>query len=323
MAPALVTETLGAAKRVTTTTFNKVGQPTKVATTVQGVTRSVAMGSTETKYDQATTTIDRNSGGVETGRITTQADGWGRATTYTDDHGKTSTTYDALSRVVTFTDSASKTTSNTYGDANERRGHLTKTDTTGAGTFTATYDSIGDMTSQTLAGGKVTQHIVREPRSGAVTSMSYTIQPTTGDPVEVLAWSMTNDSQDRTTQIESQANGAPVVDEETGEVLGFGSLSRIQQFEFDKANRLTKVNDNAGGICATRTYGFSTRGHRLSLGEATKICEDTGPETTSSKTWTYDQADRMKTAANNTGTYQYDSLVGCINVLGQSSYERR
>ncbi|XBH21111.1 DNRLRE domain-containing protein [Jonesiaceae bacterium BS-20] len=313
MAPALVTETLGTAKRITTTTFNNAGQPTKVATQVQGVAGSVAMGSTETVYDQATgdatTTISRNSAGTETGRITTQADGWGRATTYTDNHGKTSTTtYDALSRVVTFTDSAGKTTTNTYGDANERRGHLTKTDTTGVGTFTAMYDSIGDMTSQTLAGGKVTQHIVREPRSGAVTSMSYTIQPTTGDPVEVLAWSMTNDVQDRITAIESQANGAPVIDEETGEIIGFGSLSRTQQFEFDKANRLTTVNDNAGGVCATRTYGFSTRGHRLSLGEATKTCEDTEPATTSNKTWAYDQADRMQTGANSSGIYQYDPL---------------
>ncbi|NJP35754.1 hypothetical protein HCJ94_28270, partial [Micromonospora sp. HSS6-12] len=82
------------------------------------------------------------------------------------------------------------------------------------------------------------------------------------------------------------------------------SLSE-QSYSYDQAGRLTSIRDTIGGQCTTRTYGFSTSSNRTSTTEYAPgtdgACQTTTPA--SSRTWTYDTADRVNTAG-----YGYDAL---------------
>lgn len=320
LAPAVVTESLGATTRTTTTTFGKAGRTDTVTTTVTGLPDSTPVPVTKTLYDETTGTpvgTASLNGTTETSRITQAFDLWGRPTAYTDTDGAiTTTTYDTAGRVATVTDPTGRTTTYGYDGATasgvERRGLTTSLTVTGGpaavGTFTAAYDQSGNLLTQQLPDGVVTQTVSYD-RAGDLDTLTYQAPDTTGQPVPILAWTVTSDVQGSTTQITSSTSSG-----DTG-------TGRTQEFTYDAAQRLTAATDTIGGTCTTtRTYSFDLRGNRTALGTTGPGDGATAPEgtdpctqaTTVTKSWTYDDADHIKTGATINGVtaapYEYDAL---------------
>ncbi|MDF9878217.1 RHS repeat-associated core domain-containing protein [Cellulosimicrobium cellulans] len=301
LAPRESVEALGATSRTTTTTYDAAGRPVLVATVAAGLTGSTPVPATRTDYDPATgqvaATVTLNTAGTETGRISTGYDAWGRAISYTDTDGAvTTTTYDTAGRVAKVTDPI-RSVEYGYDAEGEHRGYTTLVKIPGTGQFTATYDATGAMTSQSLLGGRVTQHLTYD-RAGELTELTYSGAPLPGDPEQdLLAWSIESDVLGRTTTLTSTAG--------TGDT----GIARTQTFTYDKGERLTGVTDTTGEVCTTRTYGFDQRGNRLTQNATTHDTDCTSDTVTNlDKTWNYDGADRVQTGANTTGTYTYDPL---------------
>lgn len=301
LAPRESVEALGATSRTTTTTYDAAGRPVRVATVAAGLTGSTPVPATRTDYDpatgQAAATVTLNTAGTEVGRISTGYDAWGRAVSYTDTDGAvTTTTYDTAGRVAKVTDPI-RSVEYGYDAEGEHRGLTTLVKIPGTGQFTATYDATGAMTSQSLLGGRVTQHLTYD-RAGELTELTYTGAPMPGDPEQdLLAWSIESDVLGRTTTLTSTAG--------TGDT----GIARTQTFTYDKGERLIGVADTTGEVCTTRTYGFDQRGNRLTQNATTHDTDCTSDTVTNiDKTWNYDGADRVQTGANTTGTYTYDPL---------------
>lgn len=293
MAPATVVETSGTATRTSTTTYDAAGRIRTTAISATGLTGSTPVPDATTEYDPVTglaTAIVAMSNGTETGRITTGYDTWGRTTTYTDTDGAvTTTTYDTAGRTATTTDPTGTTTytydyAGTPAEGTERRGLLTAQTVTGVGDFTATYDGDGNLTTQTMP-GQVTQALDYD-RTGQETTRTYT-----RDDTVLASWTTTSDALGRTTST-------------TGPSAAGGT--RTQQYQYDNAARLVRVDDTIDDACTTRAYAFDANGNRTSLSRTTRDadCTTTGTEDTS--TWTHDAADRVQTGANSSGTYVYD-----------------
>ncbi|UTT57611.1 RHS repeat domain-containing protein [Cellulosimicrobium cellulans] len=301
LAPRESVESRGTTSRTTTTTYDAAGRPVRVATVAAGLTGSTPVPATRTDYDPATgqvaATVTLNTAGAEIGRISTGYDAWGRAISYTDTDGAvTTTTYDAAGRVAKITDPI-RSVEYGYDAEGEHRGYPTLVKIPGTGQFTATYDATGAMTTQSLLGGRVTQHLTYD-RAGELTELTYTGAALPGDPEQdLLAWSIESDVLGRTTTLTSTAG--------TGDT----GIARTQTFTYDKGERLTGVADTTGEVCTTRTYGFDQRGNRLTHNATTHDTDCTSDTVTNTdKTWNYDGADRIQTGANTTGTYTYDPL---------------
>jgi RHS repeat-associated protein len=313
LASATSTETRDGVVRTTTTTHDAAGRTVESGTTVTGLPASVPVPRTKTVYDPATglatATVSLNASGAETGRISMTFDKWGRQTTYTDTDGQsTSTMYDAAGRIGTITDPQREVNYAYNGGDGERRGLPTTIDIQGIGTFTATYNAAGNITSQTMPGQTVTQRSTYD-RVGDLSGLDYIATADLGneDAQPLLSWTILSDIRGRTSTITSSAN--PGDDNPTG-------LSRTQQFTYDQADRLATAKDTIGESCTTRDYGFDVRGNRIGLTTTTRTAgEDPCAaeiETNSAKTWTYDSADRIQSGATidgqTTAQYTYDAL---------------
>lgn len=305
------TETLNGVTRTTTTDYDTAGRSVLTKAAVSGLPGSTPADSSRTVYAPTsglvTAIVALNGSGTETGRISTGHDLWGRQTTYTDtDSAVTTSTYDAAGNLASVTD-PKRTVEYEYDTSTEHRGYPTLTRIPGVGQFTATYDASGAMTSQSLLGGRVTQHLDYD-RAGELVGMAYTGAPLPGQQEqELLAWSLESDVQGRTTTLTSLAG------------TGTDGIARTQRYTYDRAERLTDVADTIGETCTTRQYGFDQRGNRLTQATAVHDVNSTGEvdcttTATSSvnKVWAYDVADRVGTAATINGTaggaYVYDPL---------------
>ncbi|WP_369369843.1 DNRLRE domain-containing protein [Promicromonospora sp. Populi] len=306
------TETLGGVTRTTTTDYDLAGRAVLDRTVVSGLTGSTPVDATRTVYSPTsgvvTATVALNSSGAETGRISTGYDLWGRETTYTDtDDAVTTSAYDAAGNLASVTD-PQRTVEYEYDTSTEHRGLPTVTRIPGVGQFTATYDATGAMTTQSLLGGRVTQHLAYD-RAGELTGLTYTGAPLPGgEEQDLLAWSIESDIQGRTTTLTSLAG------------TGADGIARTQHYTYDQAERLIDVADTIGETCTTRDYGFDQRGNRLSQATAVHIPDpETGeiactttPVDSVNKAWAYDTTDRVRDAATFNGTsggaYVYDPL---------------
>jgi RHS repeat-associated protein len=273
--PAKVTETANGATRTTTTSYDAAGRKTKA--TVTGSTGQTVPEITTT-YDPATGHIAKLTSATA-GTITKEYDKLGRQVSYTDaDGGVTRTEYDLLDRPVKVSDSVPSTVTYTYDHTAEPRGLLTGTTDSVAGTFSASYDADGSVTSERLPGGYALA-ITQDP-SGAETSRSYT---RTSDGTTVY-----------TDSVRESVHG---------QVTSHSGWSG-QTYRYDRAGRLTTVEDTTGQVCTRRSYAFDSRSNRKSLttaaGEAGTACPTTGGTTTSH---TYDSGDRLVDSG-----YQYDAL---------------
>ncbi len=290
LAPQITLEELGGVKRTTTTTFDSAGRVDTSVTSVTGMTGSTAQPKTKNFYSTATglqletQTVDANN--VILKRVKTGYDTWGRAISYTDQDGRTSSTsYDAAGRVSTET-SAKDNVVTTY-TYEPYSGAVTKKNITGVGDFVAQYDRFGNITAQALPTGVT--HTSSYDRTGQETSLSYTITGAEGEAG--YGWTMDHDALGRIHQV-------------TGPSSEGGT--RVSSYGFDMAARMITASDQIDDQCVTRTYGFDTVGRRTSVKTATSTCG--GTATTTTKTWTYDKADRILKGANSTGDYVYDKL---------------
>nr|WP_254406091.1 DNRLRE domain-containing protein [Streptomyces sp. AC627_RSS907] len=272
--PSSVTDTANGQTRTAITTYDAAGRPVK--TTVTGGLGQ-AVPDVTTEYDPVTgkvTKVTSPSGGT----ITKTYDKLGRLISYTDaDAGRTTTEYDKLGRPVKTSDTVPSTTAYTYDHTSEPRGLVTKTSDSVAGDFLATYDADGSLTSEKLPGG-YTLNVTEDP-TGATTTRAYT-----------------RDSDGTTVYTDT------VTESIHGQVTSHQGWS-AKKYTYDKASRLTNVDDTVGEVCTRRTYAFDQRSNRKTLATATadsgSACTSTGATTN----YTYDSADRLV----NTG-YTYDAF---------------
>lgn len=277
-----VNASTGAVLRTVTTSYDSAGRP---AQTDVSATDGTALPSTKTVYVPATGEISaiqslNGSGGV-IAENSTAYDTLGRVERYTDADGNESvTTYDILSRPVTTNDGKAARTF-TYNAATEPRGMATQIVDAQAGAFSATYTADGLVQSQTLPNGLV-----------QTTSYDATGTPTATEfrPPGCADSSCAYFIDSATHTIHS--------DQAT-----HSSTLSAQQFGYDNTGRLTRVADtslNGDGTaaCATRVYGFDAASNRTSLTAFPAASDGTCQSSTgsTSKTWTYDTADRVTTS---------------------------
>lgn len=341
LAPATVTETANGAQRVTTTTFDTAWRPVKVATTATGLSGSLPVKGSETKYDdttgQPTQVWSLDAAGARTGTpITTGYDSWGRAVAYSPTTGEdTTTTYDAAGRVASVVD-VNGTRTFTYDGTDlegkkERRGLATGLTVSGGpsgGTleFKGAYDREGGLRTQSLPGG-ISQrvetdgdgHEIGRTYSGQVT----TVNPDGSSTVEAdagwLGWSIDRDVNGRVRR-EMTPDAAALTTGGVDPSNPTAAAAYDRVYGYDKADRLVSVQDRTaaagagvdpatgeplGAGCVTRAYGFDRNGNRVSKTSSPAasdgLCQ-TGSGSTS-RTWSYDSGDRVSGAG-----YVFDAL---------------
>jgi RHS repeat-associated protein len=222
-------------------------------------------------YDSSTglqTTISATSEGVNR-TITTGYDSVGRTISYKDADGNVSTTsYDIDSRPSEVSDGKG---TQTFGYDSVTGLATTLTDSQ-AGTFTASYNSDGDMVSEVYPNGMTASVGVNEVGGG--TYIRYTKK---GCPTCIWFEENTKES------IYGQ------------NLLRETSLGK-QVYAYDNIGRLTQVKDTpASSGCTTRSYSYDANSNRTGMvtrppnekGE----CVTSGEGTTQSST--YDGADRI------------------------------
>jgi len=288
----------GTVLRTTTTDYDSAARPVLVTVT-GGAATGVAPPRTRTVYEpatgRATKTQSLDAGGAVTAEIVRGYDALGRQTSYTDADGVTSTTtYDLLSRPATTNDGKGTQTL-TYDTGTERRGLLTRVVDSQAGTFDATYDDDGTPATQTLPNGA--RAFTTTDETGTSVGLTYD-QPCTTDP----------------------SGHCPLLDDQVVETIHGqwavrGGNDSEQNYTYDKTGRLTRVIDNAAGTCTTRDYAFAGTPGKASNRTGLTTYTAAAPTSTpcpapasgatadSTRTWTYDTADRVTTTG-----YTYDVL---------------
>ncbi|WP_167402566.1 DNRLRE domain-containing protein [Micromonospora viridifaciens] len=271
--------------RTTTTTYDGAGRAYETSVAVaSGLGTAVPI--IRNVYDQATGRLVRVQSvvaGLATAQVVKAYDALGRQTSYTDADGVTSTTtYDLLGRPATTNDGKAQRTY-TYDGGTERRGLLTSVTDSQAGTFSGSYDADGTLVAESWPNG--VQVTTETDETGTQVGLTYTKPGCAAD--------------DCTLYSES------VVESAHGQWRQRASTLSEQSYSYDQAGRLTSIRDVIGSECTTRTYGFSTSSNRTSHAEYAAAADGSCQTTTaaSSRTWTYDTADRVNTAG-----YAYDAL---------------
>ncbi|MFD2768242.1 DNRLRE domain-containing protein [Micromonospora eburnea] len=284
--PRVVTEKTSAGTlRTTTTTYDSASRAYETSVAVaSGLGTAVPI--TRNVYDQATGRLLRTqsvTAGLVTSQVVKAYDTLGRQTSYTDADGVTSTTtYDLLGRVATSNDGKA-TRTYTYDGGSERRGLLTAVTDEQAGTFSGSYDTDGNLTSETWPNG--VQVTTETDETGTQVGLTYAKPGCAADDCTLYRESVTESAHGQWRQRAS-------------------TLSE-QSYTYDQSGRLTSIRDVIGSQCTTRSYGFSTSSNRTNVAEYAPT-EDGSCQTStaaSSRTWTYDTADRVNTAG-----YVYDAL---------------
>lgn len=219
-----------------------------------------------------------------------------RPTSYTDADGTTSTTtYDKLNRPVTTTDGKG-TQTHTYDAAT---GLLTSLTDSHAGTFGASYDQDGRMVSKTYPNG-MKADTVYDP-AGSPTKLTYT---------------KTSNCSSSCTWIDEQ-----VSESIHGQWRTHDWDLSSQEYTYDKAGRLTKVQDDvhapaAVAGCTIRSYSFDRNSNRtLTNTKPPAAGGACAPGATgTSKSYSYDAADRLISAG-----VQYDMLNRISSLPAQYS----
>ncbi|WP_420717809.1 DNRLRE domain-containing protein [Streptomyces sp. XY152] len=270
-----VTDTANGATRTTTITHDAAGRPLK--TTVTGGPGQMAPEST-TNYDPATGMVTKVTSATA-GTITKTYDKLGRLMSYTDaDGGRTTSEYDHLDRPVKISDTVPSTVTYTYDHSAEPRGLATKATDSVAGEFSAGYDANGSLATESLPGGYTLT--VAQDTTGSESSRVYT-----------------RNSDGATVYTDTVAESVH------GQVTSHQGWS-AQKYAYDKAGRLTGVDDTVGEVCTRRAYTFDKRANRTSLATSTagpgSGCTSSGATTT---THSYDSADRLVDSG-----YTYDAF---------------
>jgi RHS repeat-associated protein len=288
-APATVTDWVpqgpAPTQRATTTTYDPAGRV--VTRSVSGSRAGAVVPAVTTGYDPHTGLVTGLTSGD--GTIIIGYDNLGQARTYqqTDSTGAVVTTasktYDIAGRVATAADGRGSTTYS-YDNADDHRGNLVGSTDSLAGSFSARYDADGTLTTTTYPGGLTATTGLDS--TGTAVSLAYT-----KDGTPWLSFSDDVDAQGQVTQATS-----PLSTEDYG---------------YDVAGRLAKVDDLTGADCTERTYQYSVNANRTSSSVAHGAPADAGSATrcnlstpATSTTYSYDTADRLQSGTD----VHYDGL---------------
>jgi RHS repeat-associated protein len=264
--------------RTTTTTYDGAGRVLETSVTGLGT----AVPTKRNVYDPMSGQTLRTqsvSGGTVTAEVVRTYDTLGRLTSYKDADGNLSTTtYDLLSRTATTSDGKA---TRTYGY--DFRGLTTSVNDSQAGTYTGSYDPDGKLVSQTWPNGVKVDTTYDE--NGDKAGITYSKPGCAASDCTLFREVVTSTAQGQTAKRVSTLSS---------EVYGQ-----------DKAGRVTTVQQTVGEQCVTRVYGLSAASDRDSVTEygpaADGSCQTSTPA--SSRTWTYDTANRVTSAG-----YVYDAL---------------
>lgn len=236
------------------------------------------------------------------GTVSTTYDNVGRVQSYTDASGTVSQTdYDNLNRPVRTNDGKGE---QTYG-YDSLTGALTSVTDAHAGvdsagkSFTATYDPDGRIASKTYPNGM----------------RADTTYDPTGAPL-ALKYTKTTNCSANCVWVDEQ-----VSESIHGQWRTHSWERSSQEYTYDKAGRLTKVQDDVAAPaalagCTIRSYAFDQNSNRTSMNTkapaANGDCQTGAAGTT--KTYSYDAADRL------TGTgVQYDSFGRMASIPAEHS----
>jgi len=260
--------------RRTVISYDEAGRETQKSITGGGVT----VLPTQNVYDAATGlptetkfVCQESCSGFDNQALITVYDALGRIKEYKDADGNTATTtYDLMGRPQTVNDGKGTQTM-VYDPLS---GVPTELQDSAAGTFTATYDADGHITSQVLPNGLVSK--TSYDSTGAPTHRAYL--KTSGCLAE-CTWLYFNQDYSVFGQVVSQSS----------------TLSN-QVYSYDMVGRLTQVRDAPrGGPCTTRTYSYDADSNRTALVTrspgAGGACDTTSAGTT--QNYSYDAGDRL------------------------------
>ncbi|GAA4163865.1 hypothetical protein GCM10022286_24940 [Gryllotalpicola daejeonensis] len=324
--PTTTVETSGSgaaeATRTTTDTYLPDGRPDTESIATSNLDGSTPVPTTQVRYDTTTKqeigTSTLNAAGDVTSYDEAAFDAWGRQISYRNSlDDTTTTTYvnpgtPGAGQTKTVTTPVSTSTYSYDGaDAagrTEHRGLVTALTVSGVGSYTAAYNSDGNLTTQTLPAG-ITQQLGYDD-SGRVISLEYDGQKT--DPegnVTTGAWLSFSRDYNQNGQVLHDWSPAGASNTLTG---------YTRQYSYDGAGRLIQVNDatdpdSGDTTCSVRQYSFDQHGNRTNLtathdldGCTTDATAADATQTT--KAWTYDADSRQLTSANAAGTYSYDAF---------------
>jgi tripartite motif-containing protein 71 len=267
-------ESIGTTKREQKTTFDAAGRP---LSTEETSSIDTPLPTVTDKYNTTNGTLETQSttSGSTTETITSLYNTLGQPESYTDaDKNTAKYEYDIDGRVTMMSDSSNKGESNQTYSYSPTTGALTQLVDSAAGTFTATYDVQGRMTSESYPNG-MTAYYTYNP-AGSETGIEY--QKLT-HCTEKCTW--------------FSDNITPGIHGET--LKQTSTLSEEPNYTYDPAGRLTQVQEiPVGEGCTTRAYGYNEEGDRMSLTASKPNSKgECATEEPSTQRHTYDEANRL------------------------------
>ncbi len=273
--PETTTETVGSAKRTKTATYDAAGRP-KTMTTSSTV--GTALPTVTDEYNGKTGALEKQSTTTEgkTKTITSVYNTRGQLETYTDaDEGTTTYEYDIDGRIKKTNDGKGTRTF-TYSETTGLPIELLDEYGTTKLKFTATYDSEGNLLTESYPNGM---------------NAIYTYNPV--DTPVGLEYKKTIDCTEEKEKCKWFTD--TVVPSIHGQWLEQTSTFSHQAYIYDAAGRLTQVqNTPTGKGCTTRVYAYDEEANRTSLTtrepNAKNECATEGGTV---ETHSYDAANRL------------------------------
>ncbi len=270
--PETTTETAGSAKRTTTTNYDGAGRV--LSSTISSST-GTALPTVTSEYSSTTGALVKQGSTAEgkTKSVSTVSNKRGQIESYTDADGTTSTyTYDIDGRPETINDGKGTQTYSYNGTS----GYLASLKDSAAGTFTASEDVEGALTSEGYPNGM---------------TATYTAN-TSGEPIGLEYLKTTHCITGCTWYSETVVPS--IYGQQTTQTNTFTS----NKDTYDAAGRLTQVQETpVGEGCTTRTYAYDNDTNRTAL--TTSKPGSKGECTTEGGTTekhSYDEADRLTDA---------------------------
>ncbi len=276
--PLVVTETFGSTVRTKTNTYDEAG---RLLTSETTSTADTALPKVTNEYNATTGVLEKQSTTVEgkTKTVTSKYNTLGQRTEYTDADGNTAKykyagpENDGLLEEISDGSSAG-TGKQTYS-YNSTTKQMEKLTDSSAGTFTASYDVEGKLTSEVYPNGMCANDTYNS--TGEATHVEY-IKTTNCAEHEPGVWF----SETRSPSVR-------------GETLGRTSTLASESYTYDTLGRLTEAQETpAGEGCTTRLYAYDEESNRTS--QTTRVPGGGGKCATEGGTvqeHTYDEANRM------------------------------
>lgn len=276
--PLVVTETFGTTVRTKTNTYDEAGRLTSSETTSSADT---PLPKVTNEYNSASGVLEKQSTTVEgkTKMVTSKYNKLGQRTEYIDADGNTAKYKYAgpendglLEEISDGSGAGTGKQTYTYNATTKRMEKLTDSS---AGTFTASYDAEGKLTSETYPNGMCANDTYNSV--GEATHVEY-IKTSNCSEHEPGVWF----SETRTPSVR-------------GETFSRTSTLASENYTYDRIGRLIETQETpAGEGCTTRLYGYDEESNRTS--QTTRGPGGEGKCATEGGTvqeHTYDEGNRM------------------------------